>query len=330
MKKALAIIGAGSWGTALAYFFGSKGYIVYLWCYEKEVADSIKNNQINLLFLSHIQLPRTVHASTDIQYILSCSVDFVIEAIPVTYLRPTLASVDTAKALSFCWILTSKGLEQETGYHALQVMEHLFGKEIKAIVLAGPSFALELIQGMPTSCVAATSQTDMYELFAAYWQDTHTKLYYTNDMNGVLFCGALKNIVALLLGLLEGAGYGKNTQSFFLTVAYKEIKQVVSIFGGQEATVEGLAGFGDLFLTASSNISKNRTYGYLIGQKKKVNEIHKQIPVPPEGVSTAAGFNILCRLFSDIAPGYFPLLCSVHNIIKGKSSIKKLVDSYFA
>lgn len=329
MKKALAILGAGAWGTALAYFFGNKGYTVYLWCYEKEAADSINNKQVNPLFLSDAHLPDTVYASTDIHYVLSFAVDFVIEAIPVTYLRAVLGPIDHAKALSVCWVLTSKGLEQQTGYHSLQIMEHMFGKKVNTIVLAGPSFAVELMRGMPTACVVASKNIDIYTAFASYWKSKHTTLYHTKDLNGVLLCGALKNIVALLLGLLEGAGYKKNTQSFFLTLAYQEIKKIVSIFGGQETTVDGLAGFGDLFLTASSDISKNRMYGFLIGQKNNKDQIQKQIPVLPEGVSTAVGFKTLCVSLPATLRNELTLLFAVNDILTGKISIKEIVDFYF-
>lgn len=325
MKKALTILGAGAWGTALAFFFGSKGYHVYLWCYEAEIADSINNNHVNMVFLPSVRLPETVYALTDIDLVLSYDVDFVIEAVPVSYLRVVIGSISCPKAAAHYWVLTSKGLEQKTGYHSLRIMEEIFGKEIKTIILAGPSFASELIQAMPTACVAATKDKKAYALFASYWQSSYTALYYSKDLDGVLLCSALKNIVALLLGLIEGAGYGKNTQSFLLTIAYQEIKKCITFFKGDEETVSGLAGFGDLFLTVSTNVSKNRMYGYLHAQGKSVDEIYKQIPVLPEGISTAAGFQSLCRALNICEQDQFPLLCSVYYALVGKISIKTII-----
>lgn len=329
MKKKIAIVGAGAWGTALAHFFGNKGYTVFLWCHEEAVARSINKDRINKFFLNTVLLPATVHASTDIQAVLSHDVDFVIEAVPLTYLKSVLEKINVAQALHYCWVLTSKGLDQKTGMHSLDSMHQLFGKKLRTIVLSGPSFASELVQSMPTACVAATVDRAAYNLFELYWQTDFTKLYFSDDLEGVLLCGALKNIVAILLGLLDGAGYGKNTQSFMLTLAYAEIKKLVILCGGKEATVHELAGFGDLFLTASTNVSKNRTYGYLVGQKKGLDEIGKQLSVVPEGVSTAAGLYVLCARLGNDMHQQFPLLCSVHKMLTNEFFIDVYIKNYF-
>lgn len=329
MKKAVAILGAGAWGTALAYFFGSKGYAVFLWCHEQEVAASINEHSVNTAFLKGVVLPRTVYASTDIHNVLSRDVDFVVEAVPVAYLGLVLEKIDRAHAVCYNWVLTSKGLDAHTGVNALDIMHHLFGSNLKTVVLGGPSFASDLVQGVPTACVAATPDKKMYDLFVAYWTSDCTRLYYSEDSVGVLLCGALKNMVALLLGLLDGSGCGKNTQAFFLTLAFNEIKRVVALCGGKEQTVEGLAGFGDLFLTASSIVSKNRMYGYLIGQSKTEEEVRKHVPVLPEGFFTAKGFHVLCKSFNISVQKDFPVLASIYPLLAGHTPVNALLKQFF-
>jgi glycerol-3-phosphate dehydrogenase (NAD(P)+) len=329
MKQSVAILGAGAWGSALAHFFASRGFQVFLWCHEDSVAQSINNTRENKFFLKDILLPPKIYATTDMQQILSENVAFVIEAVPVSYLASVCRLINETYALQHYWIVTSKGLDPVTGMHSFAIMKKCFTAPLKAMILSGPSFASEIVKSVPTAYVLAAIDRAVYNLFYPYWETACTKVFFSNDIEGVSLCGALKNVVAVLLGCLNGAGYGKNTQAYLLTIAYEEIKKLVVLCGGQEKTVHGLAGFGDLFLTVSTNVSKNRAYGYLVGQKKTAQEISKQLAVAPEGVSTAAG---LCKLFGALSISLeddFPLLGSVHKILENTQSIDDVVQKFF-
>jgi glycerol-3-phosphate dehydrogenase (NAD(P)+) len=300
-----------------------------LWCYEEAVAQSINQAHKNNLFLKNIILPSNIVASTDIATVLRDDVAFVIEAIPVTYLMSVCTLIKQSYALKQYWIVTSKGLDPVTGHYAGKLMQQFFGAELKVLVLGGPSFALELVQNVPTAWSLATNDHSLFVLLQPFWQTAYTTLYFSDDREGSSLCGALKNVAAVLLGMLDGAGYGKNTQAFILTIVYKEIKRFIILCGGKEKTVDGLAGFGDLFLTVSTNVSKNRIYGYLVGQKQTSDEINKQLPVVPEGVSTASGLHALFSHFGNNRESEFPLLSSVYHILQGTQSIDDQICRFF-
>jgi glycerol-3-phosphate dehydrogenase (NAD(P)+) len=328
MKMTVAVLGAGAWGTALAHLFAHNGHSVKLWCYEAEVADTINRSHQNPLFLKEVMLPSTVQATADINMALD-DVEIVVEAIPVIYLRDTLNTIaDTQKAARLCWVLTSKGLEAKTGKHSVDILYELYGNKVSVAVVAGPSFATELVQKMPTMCMAACATKEQFLVVQELWKNGFCKLLHTDDMDGLLLCGVVKNVLALLLGMLDGAGYGKNTQALLLTYAFAELKKLVKFAGGQAATVDGLGGFGDLFLTASTNVSKNRTYGCLIGAGKTDDEIKKVMPVLPEGVGSAQG--LYAFLKAKCALKKLLLLTGVKDLVDKKITIQQYVDSFLS
>lgn len=287
-SQKITLLGAGAWGTAVAHLLADKGYTVLLWAHEPEVAEDIQKNRENSYYLPHVTLQEKITATASLQEAIAYS-DLIFEAVPVLFLRQTLSHALTYVNNQKKWVVLSKGIEQETGLLATQILEALYarqlsGKSYACAVLSGPSFARELVEKKATAVMIATEQAQLEFGKSLVQMLSHDYFHCTlsHDLIGVQLAGALKNVVALMTGMLVGAGGGDNTRAWLLTEAFQELAVLTAAYGAQERTIYGLAGLGDLLLTSLGNLSKNMQLGMRIGK----GEFLTREGVLPEGINT--------------------------------------------
>jgi glycerol-3-phosphate dehydrogenase (NAD(P)+) len=278
----LGVIGAGSWGTALAQVLSVNFENVFIWDIDKEVLDSVKNSNINVKYHPDIKLNINIKPIYDLQELINKS-DILIVVIPTQYIRQTLSRV---KIENKPVISASKGIEIESLKLVSDIIEESLGINKKYIfALSGPSFAKEVIKGLPTAVVLA-GNTEIGNKLLSYLNTKTFRVYLSDDLVGAEVGGAIKNVIAIATGISDGLGFGNNARASLITRGLYEISKIVKIYGGNPQTVYGLSGLGDLVLTATGELSRNRTFGMLIGQGYSVEEALKKVGQVVEGYTT--------------------------------------------
>jgi len=295
MKK-VAMIGCGAWGTAVATVLAKNGCTVKLWCHEQKIADTIKQTGCNQTYLPGIQLSESIQPVTGLQEAL-CGAEWVFETLPVKFMRSVLGKAKPYFSQEKQWVILSKGIEQDTLLLPSQVLDDVFGCTVKKAVVSGPSFALEVVQKQPTGVtVAATDDNLGIELQKLLATD-FLRPYLTTDLIGVQLGGALKNVIALGIGLLDGAGYADNTKAFFMTCGLQEMVTCAQALGGRQETIYGLSGVGDLVLTCMGKRSRNLMVGKRLAQGESLEKI-LETGLISEGISTVKSVYQLAKKYS--------------------------------
>lgn len=314
-----AVLGAGAWGTALAKVLAENGQQVFLWANEPEVVYDIKKNKINSLFLPGIKLSDTIIPTNSLQEALS-GTQWVCEAVPVAFLRNVLQNAKSYCSSNQKWIIASKGIEAETLALPSQILREVMGS-VSYGVLSGPSFARELACKELTGVCCASDDFSLTQEMQNLFQNNYFNVSLSDDPCGVQLCAALKNVVTLAVGMLKGAGCGDNTVTLFLVKAIDEIKQLVNASGGNGDTVYGLAGIGDIMLTALGESSRNLQVGYALGQGIALKDVLENKNTVAEGVNTILSVDGMIKKKNL----HLPLLSSLHESIE-KSSIEKILQ----
>lgn len=255
MDKSIAILGAGSWGTALAMQAARSGGEVMIWSHKPEVVAGINNKHKNPLHLSDLILPENVKATTDIEEITKYN--HVLIAIPAQSIRKVLESLPQE---SYSFIIGSKGVELGSLKLMSEVVLELLPRS-RISVLSGPNFACEVAKGLPSITSIATQDKDILEDLTKIFSSANFKVYPSDDVIGVQICGAAKNVIAIACGICLGSNLGENAKAAILTKGMGEIGQLVLALGGRQETILTPAGIGDLTLTCSSKTSRNMSYG---------------------------------------------------------------------
>lgn len=286
MNKKITIIGAGAWGTAIALLLADNGHQVTLWAYEQEVARDIEKFHTNKKYFPNVSLPERIHATHDLKEALEHA-EWVFEATPVKYLRTILMQIkDQVPSAVFAkWILLSKGIEQHTNLLPSQILEEVFSKPSYA-VLGGPTFAVEVAARMFTTATIASHHQTLAHDAASLLANGYFKPFISQDPIGVQIGGAIKNVIALAVGMAEGAGYGHNTRAYLITQGLTEMMMLAKFFGGKHETILGPAGLGDLILTCTGDLSKNLRLGKKIGGGMTLEQLLEEYTVQPEGMNT--------------------------------------------
>lgn len=261
MKK-ITVLSEGAWGTAIASLLATNNHQVTLWCYNSQVAQEITNTGYNNSFLPNIKLSDLITPATDINAAIN-SAQWIFEAIPMKFLRSALTQIDQEAIKHQKWVLLTKGIETDSLFLPSQLVTNLFTHIISAVVLSGPSFAYDVARQQFTAVMLASTNNTYALEVQELLTNSYFKTQITDDISGVQVNGAIKNIFALAIGLLDGAGYGENTRAAALTQSLAELALLTHALGGKQETTYGLAGCGDLLLTATSNKSKN----YFLGKE---------------------------------------------------------------
>jgi len=283
----IGVIGAGSWGTALAHMLAGKGYSVTLWAYEKELVERMKRTWENDLFLPGFSLSSNLLFTADLSVAVTDK-DLVLLVSPSQVMRLVVQQALGDFNPESLIVSASKGIENGTLLTMSQVLRELLPSSChqRLAVISGPSFAKEVASGIPTAVVAAAPQQDIAEQVQNIFTNAAFRVYTNNDILGVELCGALKNVMALAAGVSDGLGFGLNTRAALITRGLAEISRLGMALGAQAATFSGLAGMGDLVLTCTGDLSRNRSVGIALGQGKTLDEILNGMNMVAEGVKT--------------------------------------------
>jgi glycerol-3-phosphate dehydrogenase (NAD(P)+) len=280
----VAVVGAGAWGTAFSIQLASKGHRVTLWVYEPDLCKTMEATRENTLYLPGFNLSGDMAFTSDPRAAVDAA-DTVVLAGPSFALRPTLARIANGLEGKRVLILT-KGLETETLLSMSQVVEKVIGKSARLAVLSGPSLAKEVAQRFFTSAVVASADRELSRYFQEMVHDERFRVYTSQDVVGVELGGALKNVMAIGAGIIAGLGLGYNTLAAYITRALAEIKRLGCALGAREATFMGLSGLGDLLVTCTGPLSRNRQFGVELAGGKNPEEVIRSRKTVVEGFYT--------------------------------------------
>jgi glycerol-3-phosphate dehydrogenase (NAD(P)+) len=283
----ISIIGAGSFGTAMAVAAARAGNDVVLWAHDPEVAATIRETGANPDYLKGLPLSDRIHATNDLAEAASFS-DTMFMVVPSHHYREVLTNLrahlrDRTKVIS-----GTKGIENESLERMSEVTAHVLGEQLAAFaVLSGPTFALETARGDPTAAVIASKDAEFAQEVQQVMSSPSLRLYHSTDVSGVELAGSLKNVIAIAAGVLEGMGLGSNTTAALITRGLHEMTRLGLALGGRLETFAGLAGMGDLVLTCTGALSRNRTVGVLLGKGQTLDEILRDSKFVAEGIKTS-------------------------------------------
>ena len=282
----IAVIGAGSWGTALALQFARSGREVRLWGRNAKQLAAISSDGVNNRYLPHVQFPDNLHVEADLGACLDGVRDILI-AVPSHGLRETLIKVQPLldSSARICW--ATKGFELSTGKLPHQVAAEILGDDRAMAVLSGPTFAKEVGDGLPTAMTIAATDSEFAEDLAAALSGASFRAYTSGDMIGVEVGGAVKNVLAIGAGLSDGLGFGANTRIALINRGLVEMTRLGVALGAKQDTFMGLAGMGDLVLTCTDNLSRNRRMGLALASGMTIEEAQGEIQQVVEGVLAA-------------------------------------------
>lgn len=308
-----AVVGAGSWGTALAAHLARRGHVVRLWALEPGVVDGIGRTHCNPLFLPDLELPGAVQASGDVAAAVAGS-DLVVFVVPAQHARSVLRSLRPHLGPGVPVVSASKGIELGT----LARMDELVAAELgcgpgRFVALSGPTFAREVAAGLPAAAVLAGHDASLCQGLQVELSGPAFRLYTSTDVVGVELAGALKNVIAIAAGMTAGLGLGANALAALLTRGLHEIARLGVRLGGREETFRGLAGMGDLVLTCTGQLSRNRAVGERLGRGETLEAVLAGREVA-EGVPTAAAAAAL----ADRESVEMPITTAVAAILAGR------------
>jgi len=280
-----AVIGAGSFGTAMSLVASRCGNEVMLWAHDPDVAAGIAENRVNPRFLSDFQLD--VKPTTSLEEAAAFS-DTIFMVVPSHHYRQVLSDLKPHLKGPVNIASGTKGIETDTLERMSELAASVLGDRLRGFaVLSGPTFALEAARGDPTAAVVASTDRELSEVVQRALSGSTFRLYNSTDVVGVELAGSLKNVIAIAAGVIEGLGLGSNTNAALITRGLHEITKLGVTLGGRQETFAGLAGMGDLVLTCTGSLSRNRSVGVALGRGKKLSEILDETKFVAEGVKTA-------------------------------------------
>ncbi len=283
--KQVAVLGAGSFGTALAVHLSLIGHEVRLWARDPELAREMTARRANPVYLPELTLAASVRPTSNLAEALA-GAELVVCAVPSHGARQVLGDATSALAPHATVVSAIKGLEEGTLLRMSELISSLLGPGHPVVALSGPSFAAEVGRGLPTAVVAASLDESAVRLVQAEFRSSYLRLYGSTDVIGVEIGGALKNVIAIAAGVVEGMGIGQNAQAGLITRGLAEISRLACTLGGRRETLSGLAGLGDLVLTCTGALSRNRHVGIELAHGHSLAEIVGSTKMVAEGIRT--------------------------------------------
>ncbi|HEY8056037.1 MAG TPA: NAD(P)H-dependent glycerol-3-phosphate dehydrogenase [Terriglobales bacterium] len=286
--KQLAVVGAGSWGTALALEFSRQGYQVGLWVYERDLGARIAAERENNVFLRGFALPENIVPTPDLGAVAGAPL--LVIAVPSHALRRVLTDLCPQLPPASEMVLATKGLEEHTSLRVTEVTLEVLGQDwsSRLATLTGPTFAREVAAGDPTAVVVAAQSPALAVSLQQRLSSPTLRLYTSNDVVGAELAASLKNVIAIAAGICQGLGMGSNTRAALIARGLAEMSRLAIAMGGAAETLAGLAGLGDLVLTCTGELSRNRALGIALGSGQTLAQAQASTPMVAEGVRTAA------------------------------------------
>ena len=318
--RSISIIGGGAWGTALAQTLAHNGTAVTLWAREPEIVDDINMRHVNRVFLPGIELNHALRATSDIAAVARA--DVILAVPPAQHLRSVMGNVARHLAADVPVVVCSKGIERETGRFVGDVLEDV-APQVQRAVLSGPSFAADVARGLPSALTLACRNETLGRQLAAALSSRQMRLYWSSDVIGAELGGAVKNVLAIAAGIVEGRGLGTSAHAAIVTRGFAELRRFGEAMGARPETLLGLSGLGDLILTCGSMQSRNMSLGRALGEGRSLADILGSRSAVTEGVYTAAA---LVRLAN--AKGVeMPIAEAVHSIVEGRLGVDDAITA---
>ena len=320
--RTVAVLGAGSWGTALSIHLGRLGHDVRLWARDPELVADMRQRRMNGVYLSDISFPSSIAVTHSLSDALRHA-ELVVSAIPSHGCRAVMraaAPLMTAKAIV---VSATKGLEADSLLRMSEVIAAELGPGRSVVVLSGPSFAKEVARELPTAVLAASSSAEAADVVQAEFRGPYFRLYGSTDVVGVEIGGAMKNVIAIAAGVVEGVGLGHNALAALITRGLAEVTRLACAAGGRRETLAGLSGLGDLVLTCTGDLSRNRHVGIELARGRRLDEILSTTKMVAEGVRTTHAVLALgARLGIEL-----PIATQMDEVLSGRSDIRAALDA---
>ena len=314
----ISVLGAGAWGSALAHMLAEMGHEVILWGRNPEVIDQINTHQNNLPYLGNLKLNANINATTDLKS--TCLSDIYLLVVPVNSIQEIAKEVAFLIPSEAKIVCCAKGFEQSTGNLLSKELSKIFPEKNLAY-LSGPTFANEVVKGLPSAATLATIDISVSKLLAEELSNKTFRIYSSTDIVGVQVGGAVKNVLAIASGMARGSGFGENSIAALITRGLSEMRRLAQAMGGSPKTLVGLSGLGDVLLSCSSRQSRNFLFGELIGKGNEKRAALEKIGGVVEGwFSTASVIKKQRELKIDL-----PICKTVYGILHNDDDIKKSV-----
>ena len=315
--------GSGAWGITLANLISKNGHDVLIWSIEHDVIEALAKGHRHPRFPEFAVDPsiRYTKKMTDFK-----DVDVIVECVTAKGFRPVCKEIKLAGLGSKPFILTSKGIEQESGKLLVEVAEDVFGQIEHLGYMSGPTLANEVMMKLPTAAVGASSSNEIALLIRELFECEYFQIYVSNDIRGVSLGGAFKNVIAIASGIADGLGYGHNTKALIIKSGLEEMKRIAKIKGAREETCDGLSGIGDLIVTGMSNLSRNFSFGSLLGKGLSCKEAKDQIKMVVEGEYTVASVYKLGKKY-DLE---IPIAYGVYEVIYEGKDPREMLQQIFS
>ena len=308
MEK-VCVLGAGSWGSALALILAKKGYEVIMWTLSKEQADKINKTKENIFYLPGILLPNNISVTTNIEEAVKDS-KIIVLAVPSQAIRSVSSQIKSFIKDEQILVDVAKGLEKGSGLRLSEVCKQELPNN-PYVVLSGPSHAEEVAKDIPTTVVVASKDLEVAQIVQDIFMSPKFRVYTNPDIVGVELGGALKNIIAFGAGICDGLGLGDNSKAALMTRGIREISRLGEAMGANVSTFTGLSGIGDLIVTCTSMHSRNRRAGILIGQGKSLDETLIEIKMVVEGITaTEVAYEVAKKLNVDM-----PITNAIYSVL---------------
>ncbi len=284
-NKRITVVGAGSWGTALSILLSRNGYDVDLWVYEQDLCQQIREKRKNRLYLPGYSLPESIQPTNSLKEAIGRN-EVVLLVVPTHIVRKTATEMVPLVNPNSLIINAGKGIENDSLSTIRKILKDTLPDHCHLGTLSGPTFAIEVAQGVPSAIVAAAETDDLAEKIQSIFSCPLLKVFTSTDPVGVEIGGALKNIIAIATGISDGLGMGHNARAALITRGLVEITRIGTALGARPETFSGLSGLGDLVLTCTGELSRNRQVGLKIGQGEKLTDITRNMKMVAEGILT--------------------------------------------
>ena len=318
----VGVIGAGSWGTALAVIAGRAGHDVRLWSRNAEVADAINRERSNPCYLKETRIPDNVGASQKILDVVPAA-ELLIFAAPSHTARKLVSEMSAVLRPEMIFVSAAKGIEIETGKRISEIVEEVVSEKARPrfVCLSGPSFDKEVVENHPTAVVAAGADAEVTRVVQSALSVQNFRIYTNDDVIGTELAGSLKNVIAIAAGMVAGLDFGSNSLAALITRGLAEITRLAVNQGARIETMIGLAGVGDLVLTCTGSLSRNRFVGEELGKGRTLEEIQGQMSEVAEGVKTTRA----AKLLAEKAGIQMPITNEVHAVLYAKKLARDAV-----
>ncbi len=320
--RTVAVLGAGSWGTTLAVHLGRVGHDVRLWARDRALVEEMATRRANAVYLPDVTLPESVSVTHALPEALR-DAELIVSAIPSHGCRGVIHLAAPSFAPGAVIVSATKGLEAESLLRMSEVIAQEAGLGHPVVVLSGPSFAAEVAQQLPTAVLAASHDARAIELVQHEFRGSYFRLYGSDDVVGVELGGAMKNTIAIAAGVVEGLGLGHNALAALITRGLAEVTRLAVAAGGRRETLAGLSGLGDLVLTCTGNLSRNRHVGIELARGRSLPAILAGMKMIAEGVrTTGAALALGARHGVEL-----PIATQMAEVLEGRADVRSALDT---